>query len=712
MALEERDILEIINQELSNSSYISQNMEELRMSLSYYLGKPDGTEVEGRSQVISTDVADSIEWIMPQVMKSFTQNNEIVVFDPVNEGDEDQAELESEYVYDVLMKRNDGFVIMHQFVKDALMQRNGVIKVYYEDYEEHEVESYTGLTEDQYKAISLMPNVQIISVKESQYDVDGMGTMATQYDVKLDVVETHKKICVDSVPLEQFRVNANHDSIDLSSARFTAHVVQKTKSEVRAMGVSEEIIEQMSDDSLFLSSYRFSLQDENYMQNSFSADDSERLVSVAECTIRMDVEENSISRLYKVTCAGIMNATHILKMEELEDSPWISTTGILMSHKFQGLSIYDRIKQIQEQKTALLRNMLDNIYLTNNQRSGVIEGQVNLDDLLVSRPGGIVRMKKADALFPIQTPQLGDAALNMVNYLDQVRAGRTGVSAEGNASPERIGDRIGSQGLDRMMNAKEELVGLIIRVIVETGIKPLCYKVRDLAVRHMDAVEDFKFRGRWVKINPSEWEKRNTCTVRVGTGTGDRQAQIASIREIVAMQKEIFAQPGQSLVNDQQVFNSLDLYCKLSGLHSAHRFFTDPGSQEGQQAKQLAAQQAQQQAQQQQALQQAQMQLEQKIAEAESIKAQAAIQRNELHAQISSLQLKLKQVEQEDRQRIAQLEQELKQTQLLADANAKSDELKYKENELAINSALKLTEIEAKSQTEQNNNYEQNRQDF
>ena len=701
MALDDRDILAIINQELSNSAYISQNMQELRQSLSYYLGAPNGTEVEGRSQVMSTDVADSIEWIMPQIMKSFTQNNELVIFDPLNDGDEKQAELESEFVYNILMKKNNGFVIMHQFIKDALMQRNGVVKVYYEELDSSTTEEYTGLSEDQLRMLSQMPNVEITSAQVSQYDADGMGTMMQQYDVKIKITRKKKNICVDSVPLEEFRVNANHTSVDLSNARFTAHVVHRTKSELREMGVSEELIAEMSEDSQPDSAYRFSLQDENYLTGAVSEDDSEKLLSTSECYIRADLEGDSISKLWKITCAGILNVTHVLDKEEIDESPWIGTTGILMSHKFQGLSIYDRIKQIQDQKTALLRNMLDNIYLTNNQRTGVIQGQVELDDLLVSRPGGIVRMKQQGAIFPIETPQLGDAALNMVNYLDTVRAGRTGVSSEGAASPERIGDRVGSEGVDRLMNAKEELVGLIIRVIAETGIKPLCCKIRKLANQHLDVIEDFKFRGQWVQVNPSTWKERDMCSVRVGTGTGNQQAMQGAVTGILSVQQQIQAVPGQALVNPQKIYNTLDLMCKLSGLHSADRFFIDPSSPEGQQTTQQVAQQSQAQQQQAQQLQLAQLQIEKTMADSAKQTADAAMQRNQLTSQIEQLRLQLKQTENADKAKIASLKQELDQTKLIADTDHRSDELKYKYDQLTLDTATNLTKIEADAKADE-----------
>ena len=174
------EILTIITNEMSNANITTTTAPSLQVPLSYYLGLPLGTEQEGRSAIVSTDVADSIEWIMPQIMRSFTQSNEVVVFDPVNEGDELQAQIESEYIYDVLMKQNDGFTLIHQFVKDALMQRNGILKVYYEEAEEVKTYNYTGLNEDQLAIILNEKNAEIIEMSPVEIPSDD----PMQYDTK------------------------------------------------------------------------------------------------------------------------------------------------------------------------------------------------------------------------------------------------------------------------------------------------------------------------------------------------------------------------------------------------------------------------------------------------------------------------------------------------------------------------------------------------
>lgn len=751
--LSKDDILTIIQSELSNSDQSSGQggVVSLKDSLSYYLGLPNGTEVEGRSQVVSTDVADSIEWIMPQIMKSFTQNNEIVIFDPVHEGDERQAELESEYVYEVLMKQNDGFIILHQFVKDALMQRNGILKVYYANRTEVKSSNWTGITEQQLNQLLANEGVELVEqteyidenatrIRNEQIQTQIQGIMqqaqaqpqATAqvqgqiqqlqqqmqqpimlYDVQVKVERIHGQIYIDPVPPEEFRYNSNHNSINLDKARFTAHVTMKSVSDIMEdYNISFDDTKELPEGSTYYDrEYRFAMQNESVFYDSIDTEDpSQRLIEVSECFMQIDIDETGISKLMKITVAGGDTPTDILKVEEIEYMPWVSTTAFLMSHKFQGLSITDRLKQIQDQKTALWRNMLDNMYLQNNQRNVVIEGQVNMDDLLVSRPGGIIRAKRTDAIVPLATPQIGQDAYQMMEYLDRVRAGRTGVDAEGNATPQNIGERVGSQGVDRLMNAKEELVGLIVRVIAETGVKPLCIKIRDLSIKHVDAVVDFRFRGVWQQIKPSEWCDRTKCTVRVGTGTGNHALQVQAINQVMALQEKIIANPQQSILNESKIYTAIDDFCKFSGLNGATRYFIDPESPEGQQNKQTIEQQNQQTKQKEEQMQMAMAQAQMELAKAEQGKAQAQMLSAQAKAQADQAKNQLQLQKQTYESQLKLKEQELAEAKAIADNMGKTTDYKLKKYEIDQRTALELTRIEADKQTQEDENFNQNQE--
>ena len=706
MIMDDNDILNIINYELDNAP-VNNNLET---PLAYYLGEPNGTEVEGRSTLTSLDVADSIEWIMPQIMKSFTQTNEIVIFDAQSQEDERQAELESEYVYNILMKKNPGFIAIHQFVKDALLQRNGILKVYYETYNNTQKESYSGLTQEQFQMLLATPNLEVISVEENQY-YDEMFGPQTSYSVNVKTEYNKPCIKIEPVPPEEFRVNSNHNSIDLSHARFTAHITTKTISQLREDGIAEDVLSELSSGFINQSDYRFQLQGEDSVVNeSWTIEnDAMRLVQVAECFLYMDMDGDGIAEYVKVTCAGNDNVfSTLLSKEEIADCPWISTTAILMSHKFQGLSIYDRLKELQDHKTSLIRNIQDNIYLQNNQRMGVITGQVNIDDLLVSRPGGIVRMTRPDALFPINTPKLGMEAFEFMRYLDEVRAGRSGVSAEGSATPQNIGDRVGSQGVERLMSAKEELVGLIVRVFAETGIKPLCLKIRDLARKHVDTIENFKFRGEWVQVNPSQWSERSESTVRVGTGSGDTTAKLAAISKIIEMQAQALQVPGQAIVTPDKIYSAIDDFCKFSGLNGAAKYFIDPTSKVGQDKQMQVDQQSQMQQQKEEQQAQAMIQMQVQLAQAEMLKAQVAQDNVTLKGQVEAAKHQREMEKQTYESQLAQLEAELKMVQQVANAQEKDEKFEFDYTKLAADIAIKITELEIASKQQEEQNYQQN----
>ncbi len=706
--LTDDDILDIVNAELENAP-VNANLET---PLAYYLGEPNGTEVEGKSSLMSLDVADSIEWIMPQIMKSFTQTNEIVIFDPCGPEDERQAELESEYVYNILMKKNNGFILVHQFVKDALLQRNGVLKCYYESNDEVTKEEYTGLTEQQLQMLLADKTVELLEMDQI-IDVDPMYGQQVLFNVKVQITVKKPKICIEPVPLEEFRVNSSHNSIDLSTARFTAHITQKTVSELREMGVSDDIIDDLSTGFINQSDYRFQLQGENTTVNESwtKANEAMREIQVAECYLYIDIDGDGIAEYVKVTCAGVDTFSTFISMEEIVESPWVSTTAILMSHKFQGLSIFDRLKEVQDNKTALIRNIQDNIYLQNNQRMGVVTGQVNIDDVLVSRPGGIVRMSRPDALFPIITPKIGMESFEFMRYLDEVRAGRSGVSAEGSATPQEIGDRVGSQGVDRLMSAKEELVGLIVRVFAETGMKPLCLKIRDLARKHVDTIENFKFRGEWVQVNPAQWSERSESTVRVGTGSGDTSAKLAAINQIIAMQTQALQMPGQAIVDPTKIYSALNDFCKFSGLNGADKYFIDPTSQIGQQKQQQASQQQQMEKQKADQQQMAMIQMQIKLADAEMLKAQVAQQNVQLKNEVEQAKHQREMEKQTYEAQLAQLEAKIKMVQQVADGQEADEKLELEYTKLATDLAMRITELETQyKQTELEQEYNQNMQ--
>lgn len=701
--LSDEDILAIVSSELSSSTGSSENdaiQAGRQKALAAYLGDK-GEVVEGRSSVVSTDVADAIEWIMPEVMKAFTQNNEVVTFDAVGPDDRRQAQIESRYVYDILMKDNGGFIALHQFFKDALLQKNGFFKVWYENEPCVTVENYTGLNPLELEMLMQDSELEIIGMTQSEF-TDEHGTI-TVADVNCKRTRQSGKIKIECIAPDDIRVNRMHNSVCLKNARFLAHAMTMTKSDLLEAGFDKDIVEDLpteSEEFRESKNYRFAMQGENvapYGGN--SKDPSQYTYDVSECYMRMDLNGDGIAERVKITVAGFDNPTHVLDIEEVEEWPFISATAILMSHKLFGLSVYDRLKEIQEQKTSIWRNILDNMYLKNNQRTIAVEGMVNLDDLLVSRPGGIIRAKRTDAVAPYVTPDLGSDVYRMVDYLDQVRAGRVGVSPEGSIADQSIGDAVGSEGVERLLTQKEELVGLMVRVFAETGIKPLMEMIRKLLIRHIDATLDYEYHDEWVQVAPKNWIQRNRTTVRVGTGSGNRQQQASALTAVLGYQEKLLANPGQALVTEAQVFTALDDLAKVSGMPGAGAYFLDPDSPAGKENKQKVD--ANQQAQQKKELEEAQMlaQTNAKIAEAEQGKAQAALANVKLTAENKQLQMQLDAIKNSSDDEIKRLKQQLEEAQALSNSNHKDRELEFRYYDSDQRAAIERERIAMQSQS-------------
>lgn len=581
MPKSESEIQSILEREIDNAAgYNSGDLSGNRSdAMDYYLGEPRGDEIEGRSQVISTDVADAIEWIKPQIIETFVASDEIVRFDPVGAEDEEQAEQESDYVNYVVTKENDAFTLFASLTNDALIQKNGYAKVYW-DEPDKEREEYRGLNQFELAQLLSEP-VEVIEHSEV------LTEAGPAHDIAIHRITSPGKVCIEPVPPEEILFNKDHNKVLLKDARFVAHDKAVSASELIEQGYDKALVES-------LPSYEDEEDEEDYSRRTLSderddeaGDTSMRMIRVYECYIRMDQDEDGIAELRQIIYAG----KKILSNEEVDRIPFISVTPILQSHKHLGLSIYDRLKQIQDQKTAIWRQLLDNLYLTNNSRTYVQNGQVNLDDLMTNRPGGIVRGKGlyGQVMAPIVTPAVGSQGFQMLEYLDKVREERSGVGPDSMGQSMNLANDT-AHGIERIMSAKEKLVGLVIRTFAETGVKDMFLQVRELLMKHQDKSKVIKLRGKWVDVNPAEWRTRMNSTIKVGLGTGDQIKQQGALQRVLEIQKELHM-AGSSLVTEKHVYNALDDFAKVGGLNDASPYFLDPNSEE---AKAIAQQKAKQ----------------------------------------------------------------------------------------------------------------------
>lgn len=592
--MDEDELLAHIEQEESACvvHFQGELSDQRRLAMDYYLGKPYGNEVEGRSQVVTTEVKDAVEGILPPLMAIFTAGDEIVRFEPQNPEDEEKAQQATDYINYIFSRQNNGFLALYSSAKDALLQKNGYVKVYWEEYEDVTKETYENLDDMGFLSLTQDQELELIehTERDDPYAAQMMEQMQAQippqmgamlppppklHDAKFKRTKSYGKVCIDPIPPEETLVSRETTS-DLNKARFVEHRTLRTISEIREMGyeIEDDIADETQDADLNGERIARLSPEQSFPQDlsQDTNDPSTRRVWLCEAYLRVDYDGDGIAELRKVTKVG----KTILDNEEFDSVPIIGGTFIPMPHKHFGLSIYDLIGDLQLQKSTVLRQLFDNAYVANNGRMEVLDGMVNMSDLLTSRPNGIVRTKVLGAVKRIDNPLLGAPFYNLLEYLDKLKVNRVGARDFGDAvDPNALNAKAHTAEL--VSNASQERINLMARVWAETFVKNIFWKILELVCKHQDKPQQMKLSGKWVQIDPREWKDRFNMTVTVGLGTGSQQAKLQSVMALGQLaQGAIQAGLAGRVVTEENIFNLLHIAAKATFPKEADMLFTNP----------------------------------------------------------------------------------------------------------------------------------------
>jgi len=579
MKMDDGQIKSIIENEIDNSiGYIdTETTDQRAKALEYYLRYPYGNEVEGRSQIVTGEVAEAIDGALPQLIRVFTTTEDIVSFEPQTPEDEASAKQATDYCNWVFYRENDGLIILHNWFKDALMMKVGVVKAYWEAKEDVNKESYKNLTEDELALLLSDPAIEVVSQNVEFIDggVDPMGfpIQIPMYSVKVKKVKKYGCVKIENVPPEEFLISKSARTIEDSP--FVAHRRLLTRSELVAMGFDKDIVEGLPtyDDLQYTVERvaRFS-QGEQPDEN-ISLDPTMQVCEVYECYIKIDVNGDGIAELRKIVYAG----NEILDDEECDLVPFHSLCPIPIPHKFFGQSLADRTMDIQLIKSTVTRQMLDNLYLTNNARLGVVDGQVNLDDALNATPGGIIRMKSQGAIMPVEVPAVTAQAFPMLEYMDAVQAKRTGVSDQQQGLDPDVLNNVSATAIAAMMKSNSGKLELIARIFAETGVKSLFKGILHLLGKYQDQAKIVRMRGKFVTFDPRTWTNQYDVAINVGLGSGDRDQKLAMLQMILGKQEQALTQFGASnpLVSVAQYRDTLARLIESAGFKDANAFLNE-----------------------------------------------------------------------------------------------------------------------------------------
>ena len=545
--------------------------EQRRRAVDYYHGLPFGNEVDGRSQYVDRTVQDTIEWIKPSLMRVFASGDELVQFTPKSPEDVQMAEQATDYVNYVVRQDNPGWEIMYSWFSDALLQKNGIVKVWWNEYEDVEREEYRNLTDVELEAVVANPEVEII--EHDSYD-EGM------HDVVVHRTSMNGRIVIDNIPPSEFLIN--RDAKDIEDARFTCHRVRKTLSELREMYPDETLdAEDIKGGDIAAPMWSTSQIDYdtemNYpWQTETANEEALQEYWLYESFIRTDWDGDGIAELRKVCSVGDL----ILANDAVDNVPFISVTPVKIPHKFYGLSIADLVMDLQQIKSTLMRNLLDNAYNQNYGRYAVLEGQANLDDLLTARPGGVVRVKSPNAVMPLATPSLEPYTFQMLEYVDGIRESRAGVSKYSQGmSDDALTSHTTATAVNAVMTAAAARVELIARQFAETGVKELMKRVYQLLIINQDMERMVRLRNNWVPVDPSSWRDDMDATVSVALGHGNKDQQVAQLNSVLGLASQAQA-AGNPMVGPQNMYNISAALLKAMGYQNVDDYLTPPQMQQ------------------------------------------------------------------------------------------------------------------------------------
>ena len=642
----------LLSQEISSSlTYDKTELAQKRArNLEYLRGEMNDTPaMAGRSSVVSMDVADTIGWMLPGIIRVFTASDRIAIYEPERPGDEQFSEQATDYANYVFLKDNPGYRIMWDATHDSLALGNGIVKHWWDDKEECEYTEHSGLTEEQIAVLQQdNEEVEIVAQKPGEPQVilvpgptgELMEMPIETFDVKVKRVVRSGRLRVQCIEPEDFLLS--REATQIEGARFVAHRQDVSRSDLIEMGFDRDLVMDLPVDR-FSSILQEKISRDEESQTFFNnvGDESMLLIELFECYIKADADGDGIAETVRAYYAGAGGTGELLDWEVWEDDvPFSDIPCEPVPHRWDARSVADDTSDIQRVKTVITRQFLDNTYWVNNPMTTAEEKSIINPEMLRSpRFGGTV-YHKAGSLppAPMVIPYIGDKALLALQHFDQVREMRTGVSRSTMAlDPEALQNQTATASQNQKDSAYSQ-IELIARNQAELGWKRVFKQILKLIVKHQDRPRTIRLRDTWVEMDPRSWNANMDATINIGLGTGSRDRDMAMLNQILNVQiamTDRLAQAGfssQALEMVPKINMTAMKLAESAGIKNPDQFYLDIKPEMLEQMKQEAANRPDPEMQKEQVKAQTQLQLGQQ---------QAALdqQADERKAQIEAVQM-------------------------------------------------------------------------
>lgn len=588
----------------SAADWVDEELSPVRTKYTeYYLGMPFGDEEEGRSKVVSRDVSDTVRAILPSLVRVFTGSEKPLEFVPQGPEDVMMAEQATDYVNYVLMRDNDGFSAIYSAFEDALVRGTGIIKTWWDDSIEITMENYEGLDDDTLTALGMDIEIEVIEQisyedPDARIAIDQMVQQQQEmlamlqaqgqevppemaqmepppvpmlHDVTVRRSRQRGRIRAEAVPPEEILISRGARS--WTNADLVAHRTEKTESELVAMGYDPEDIQEFIDtDELRSNEERITRHPEEFANN----DNLEvGRILYTEAWMPLDIDGDGIAELRKVCCLG---EQYVVK--RIEFAPYVPIAHFCPypePHRAIGRSVAELVMDVQRIKSQIMRNMLDSLAQSIHPRTGVVEGQVNMDDVLNNEVGGVIRMRAPGMVQPLDTPFVGQQAFPMLQYMDQLKERRTGITDATQGLDAETLQSTTAVAVQATVQAAQQQIELIARQFAETGMRQLYRNLLRLMVRYQDKPRMVRLRNNWVPMDPRTWNSDMDVTITTAVSDGLSQDRIQTLMMVLQKQEQILQTvgPNNPIVTLAQYANTLRKTVEVAGFKDAGMFFNE-----------------------------------------------------------------------------------------------------------------------------------------
>ena len=562
--------------------FIDQIDQDRADATDYYLGNAPTSQSSMQSEFVSTDVRDSVLFMLPSIMRTFFGTTKIVEFIPHGPEDIQPAKQQTDYINYVIQQKNPGFKVLYDAFKDALIRKTGFVKAYWDDSITASTHEYTDISPEAYQALTFDPNVEVIEEKIEMQSITMMSPetgeemtqeIPTSYDVKIRRIKPKDQVVIEAIPTEEVLISRH--ARDLNTSPYVAHRMVKTVSDLVAMGYDKEQMEEFAGSGSAVDEDSYDLEQARNPYADFTgvdrADSNSKSVLYVEHYVFYDLDGDGIDERIRVCTVG--NGLNIVNSTPWDDLPITLFCPDPEPHTSIGSCPADYLMPIQAAKSQIMRDTLDSLGHAIFPRMGIVEGQVNIDDVLNTDIGQPIRMRAPGMVQPFSVPFVGKEAFPVLGYLDEAKENRTGVSkASAGLNAEALQSTT-SAAVSATMSGAQGRVELICRHFAD-GLKDLFKLVNSLVIKHQEGQDMMRLNNEFIPIDPRYWDADKDMVINVGISKNSDEEKFQVLTALSQKQEQIMQTlgPNNPLVNLQQYANTLTKMIEMAGFKDATTF--------------------------------------------------------------------------------------------------------------------------------------------